>query len=308
MPAGLGPGGPGVCHDLRCAEPFAWQPLFRALAAHAVPGLERAEYDDGGARVERLIPAASGPALVRVRFGRPDAVEVELSLAPETPAAMLVQEEAAVLASVRRWLDLDADPAVVDPFLSDFDLLAPLVAACPGLRVPGSVDGFETAVQTVLGQQVSLAAARTFGARLAASFGDAGRDGLRAFPAPEQLAAVPPPELQSAVGLTHSRARTVAALAAAAASGLDISAEADPGPTRAALLALPGIGPWTADYLAVRVFGDRDAYPADDLVLKRALGVTTARAAAALSEPWRPWRAYALFHLWTGAAYGTARS
>lgn len=298
-----------VRHELSCAEPFAWQPLFRALAAHAVPGLERAEYDgDGGAWVERLVPALSGPALVRVRFGRPGMVEVDLSLAPEAPAETLGQEEAAVLALMRRWLDLDADPAVIDPFLSGFDLLAPLVAAAPGLRVPGSVDGFETAVQTVLGQQVSLAAARTFGARLVMACGGEERNGLRSFPAADRLAAVPTPDLQAAVGLTHARARTVTALAEAAASGLSIGNASDPGATRAALLALPGIGPWTADYLAVRVFGDRDAYAADDLVLKRALGVTTARAAAALSEPWRPWRAYALFHLWTGAAYGAARS
>lgn len=296
-----------VRHQLSCAEPFAWQPLFRALAAHAVPGLERAEYDGDGAWLERLVPASSGAAMVRIRFGRPGAVEVELSLAPETPADRLQQEEAAVLALVRRWLDLDADPAVIDPFLSGFSLLAPLVAASPGLRVPGSVDGFETAVQTILGQQVSLAAARTFGARLVAACGTVERNGLRAFPSPERLAELPPSDLQAAVGLTHTRARTVTALAEAAASGLVISAVADPARTRTALLALPGIGPWTADYLAVRVFGDRDAYPADDLVLKRALGVTTARAAAALSEPWRPWRAYALFHLWTGAAYGTAR-
>ncbi|WP_104053415.1 MULTISPECIES: DNA-3-methyladenine glycosylase [unclassified Arthrobacter] len=297
-----------VRHVLPCAEPFAWQPLFRALAAHAVPGVERAEYDDGGAWVERLVPAPSGPALVRVRFGHPGAVEAELSLDGATPAKARGQEEAAVLALVRRWLDLEADPAVIDPFLSGFDLLAPLVAVSRGLRVPGSVDGFETAVQTVLGQQVSLAAARTFGARLAASYGGAERDGLRAFPSPEELAAVPPSELQLAVGLTHARARTVTALAGAVASGLEISPEADAGSTRSALLALPGVGPWTADYLAVRVFGDRDAYPADDLVLKRALGVATARAAAALSEPWRPWRAYALFHLWTAAAYGAART
>ena len=298
-----------VRRELACTPPFAWQPLFRALAAHAVPGVERAEYDDdGGAWVQRLVPAPSGPALVCIRFGRADAVEVELTPAPETPAAQAGREEAAVLALVAQWLDLAADPGVIDRFLSGFELLAPLVAAAPGLRVPGSVNGFETAVQTVLGQQVSLAAARTFGSRLAAAFGSAGQDGLRAFPSPERLAAVSPPDLQAAVGLTHSRARTVAALADAAASGLVISGGVDPGATRAALLALPGIGPWTADYLAVRVFGDRDAYPADDLVLKRALGVTTGRAAAALSEPWRPWRAYALFHLWTGAAYGAARS
>lgn len=298
-----------ISRELPCAEPFAWQPLFRALAAHAVPGLERAEDNgDGGAWVQRLVPAPSGPALVRVRFGRPGVVDVELTLAAGTPAEAHAREEAEVLALLRRWLDLDAEPAVIDSFLSGFPLLAPLVAASPGLRVPGSVNGFETAVQTVLGQQVSLAAARTFGSRLVASFGGPERDGLRAFPEPEQLAAVPPSDLQEAVGLTHSRARTVTALADAAASGLVLGSEADQEVVRAALLALPGIGPWTADYLAVRVLGDRDAYPADDLVLKRALGVATGRAAAAMSEPWRPWRAYALFHLWTAAAYGAARN
>ncbi|MET4060438.1 3-methyladenine DNA glycosylase/8-oxoguanine DNA glycosylase [Arthrobacter sp. UYP6] len=190
---------------------------------------------------------ASGPALIRVRFGRPGAVDVELSLAPEAHAGgsaqTLVREEAAVLSLLRCWLDLDADPAVVDDFLSGFDLLAPLEAASPGLRVPGAVDGFDTAVQTVLGQQVSLAAARTFGSRLGASFGGAERDGLRTFPSPEQLAAVPASELQSAVGLTHARTRTVAALAKTAAAGLVIRAGADSGTTRAAYGATRGIRP-----------------------------------------------------------------
>ncbi|MBP3035597.1 DNA-3-methyladenine glycosylase 2 family protein [Arthrobacter sp. zg-ZUI100] len=301
LSAGLQP--PAVRHLLPCAEPFAWQPLFRALAAHAVPGLEETGHDDGGAWVRRLVSGPAGPALVRVRFGRPGIVEAELALAPGTPEDAVPGQEAAVLAAVRRWLDLDADPAQIDPFLAGFDLLAPLVAANPGLRVPGSVDGFETAVQTILGQQVSLAAARTFGSRLVASFGGAELHGFRAFPSAGQLAAVGPTALQAQVRITHSRARTIISLAEAVAGGLALDTATEPLATRAALLALPGIGPWTADYLAVRVFGDRDAYPADDLVLKRALGVTTARAARDLSEPWRPWRAYALFHLWTGAAY-----
>ena len=195
---------------------------------------------------------------------------------------------------------------MTDPFLAGFELLEPLVRRHPGLRVPGSTDGFETAVLTVLGQQVSLAAARTFGARLVAAFGGPGPAGFSTFPAPESLARVPAAEIQAAARITHARARTVSALARAAADGLALHPGADRAAARRGLLALPGIGPWTADYLAVRVLGDRDAYPADDLVLKRALGVRTGREAAQLSQPWRPWRSYALFHLWTAAAYAPA--
>ena len=275
--------------------PFAWEPLAGALQAHAVPGLERVTRTDDGAAVERLLRGASGPVAVTVTLGEAGAV---LDL-PALPA----DEEAALVAVVRAWLDLDADPGVVDPFLARFEVLEPLVNRHPGLRVPGSTDGFETGVQTVLGQQVSLAAARTFGARLISAFGEPGPAGLSAFPTAERLAAVPAASIQAAVRITHGRARTLAALAEAVASGLPLHPGAEPGTVRAGLLALPGIGPWTADYLAVRVLGDRDAYPADDLVLKRALGVGTGREAALLSQPWRPWRSYALFHLWTRAAY-----
>ncbi|MDM7991230.1 AlkA N-terminal domain-containing protein [Arthrobacter sp. zg-Y877] len=283
---------------LQHRTPFAWEPLANALQAHAVPGLERVTRTDGGATVERLLAAGSAPVAAAVHFGDAGVV-LDLPGLPEP-------EEAALTAIVRAWLDLDADPAVVDPFLAGFELLEPLVRRHPGLRVPGSTDGFETGVQTVLGQQVSLAAARTFGSRLVAAFGEPGPAGLSAFPSAERLAAVPAADIQSAVRITHARARTVSALAGAVAGGLPLHAGAEPGAVRAGLLALPGIGPWTADYLAVRVLGDRDAYPADDLVLKRALGVGSGREAARLSQPWRPWRSYALFHLWTSAAYAPA--
>jgi AraC family transcriptional regulator of adaptative response / DNA-3-methyladenine glycosylase II len=171
------------------------------------------------------------------------------------------------------------------------------------LRVLGSVDGFETAVLTVLGQQVSLAAARTFGGRFVGAFGAPVEGEFLAFPDPDAVAAQSPEDIQKAVGLTTARARTVHTLATAAANGLDLSWDADPVQFRQELLALPGIGPWTADYLTVRILGDRDAFVPDDLVLKRALGVSSGKEAAALSERWRPWRAYALFHLWTKEAF-----
>ena len=167
----------------------------------------------------------------------------------------------------------------------------------------GSVDGFETAVLTVLGQQVSLGAARTFGGRFVSAFGAPVQGDFLAFPDPDMVAAQSTEGIQKAVGLTTARARTVHTLATAAANGLDLSWNADPVQFRRELLALKGIGPWTADYLTVRILGDRDAFVPDDLVLKRALGVSTAKEAAALSERWRPWRAYALFHLWTKEAF-----
>ncbi|WP_242676867.1 AlkA N-terminal domain-containing protein [Rhodococcus sp. ABRD24] len=269
--------------------------MLGALAAHAVDGLERHDGDTGAHT--RVVPAEHGPALVTVEFDAPDHVSAAVLPAhtDDVPHVLLL---------VRRWLDLDADPATVDAALLNHPTLAPHVAARPGLRVLGSVDGFETAVLTVLGQQVSLSAARTFGSRLVAAFGDSTDfDGFTSFPAPETLAGLDPSVVQQTVGLTGARARTVQALAAAAADGLHLGPDADPHEFRTGLLALPGIGPWTVDYLSVRVLGDRDAYPSGDLVLRRALGVKTPREAAAASESWRPWRAYALFHLWTAQAF-----
>ncbi|MFZ3415353.1 DNA-3-methyladenine glycosylase family protein [Arthrobacter sp. 3Tela_A] len=286
-------------HRLPAQEPFPWIPLVRSLAAHAVPGLESVQFDGAAASVTRLLPAPGGPrlgspVLAESGFGAPYSVTVRL--AGGDPA-----DDAALLAGLRRWLDLDAPAAAVDGFLSGFPVLAPLVRARPGLRIPGAVDPWETAVLTVLGQQVSLAAARTFGSRLVAEFGTPGPGGFRLFPTPQRLAGTSAGELQSAVRITGSRARTIQALAEAAAGGLQVAGTG--AGTRAALLALPGIGPWTVDYLEVRAAANRDAFVPGDLVLRRALGVEHPREAAALAEPWRPWRAYALFHLWTAAAY-----
>ncbi len=284
-----------VALDLSFRPPFTTAPMLGALAAHAVDGLEHHDPDTG--THTRVVPAPHGPAVVSVRFDGTDhvAATVRVSHPDDVPHVETV---------VRRWLDLDADPQAIDAALSTHPALADHVAARPGLRVLGSVDGFETAVLTVLGQQVSLSAARTFGSRFVTAFGTPTEfDGFVSFPEPEQLAGLDPLVVQKAVGLTGARARTVQALAAAAADGLCLGPDADPAEFRARLLALPGIGPWTVDYLSVRVLGDRDAYPSGDLVLRRALGVKTPREAATASEPWRPWRAYALFHLWTSQAF-----
>lgn len=279
--------------------PITLDPLLRTIAAHAVPGVEECDVAERSHR--RVV--RDGALVVTVDWGRPG----ELLLAA-TGRRGPVTVDAELVALVRRWLDLDCAAAEVGAHLVTSPLLGPLVAARPGLRVLGSTDGFETAVMTVLGQQVSLAAARTFGGRLVAGLGRAAPAGMRAFPIAAAVAATAPEELRAMVGLTRARAATVVGLAQAVVDGqVRLGGEVaagDPTAARAALLAIPGIGPWTADYLALRLFGDRDAYPADDLVLKRALGVGTGRAAAAQSGDWAPLRAYAVTHLWTQAVYG----
>lgn len=267
-----------------------------------------------GRRHSRVVDGgAGGHVVLTVEWGDPG----ELTLSATGTGGPVAVDDGLV-ALVRRWLDLDldCDVAAVDAHLGTSELLGPLVRRRPGLRVLGSTDGFETAVMTVLGQQVSLAAARTFGGRLVAGLGRPAPAGLRAFPRPAVIAAMEAADLREMVGLTRARAATVVSLARAVADGVvhlgeaagemagECAAGVDMVRARAALLAVPGIGPWTADYLALRLFDDRDAYPADDLVLKRALGVTSGRAAAALSGDWAPLRAYAVTHLWTQAVYG----
>lgn len=280
--------------------PLAVEPLLAFLAAHAVPGVER---HNGPARVHtRLVPAPHGPALVRVAFPAAGGDHVDLTCEAAHP-----DDVAHVVARVRSWLDLDTDTTGAEELLAADPVLAPAVAARPGLRVPGSVDGTETALLAVLGQQVSLAAARTFAARLLDAFGTVGPGGLRWLPDPAVLATAGPEQLQRATGVTHARARTLHVVAAAAADGLSLDAcPGDPdsrAATRRALLALPGIGPWTADYVGLRCLRDPDAFLPGDLVLRRVLGVRTPREADRLAEPWRPYRGYALLHLWTGAVF-----
>ncbi|HET6909847.1 MAG TPA: AlkA N-terminal domain-containing protein, partial [Mycobacteriales bacterium] len=209
-----------------------------------------------------------------------------------------LRDVAAVVAQLRRLFDLDADPIAVDETLGPDPLLAASVQRHPGLRVPGCVDGFELAVRAVLGQQVSVGAARTFGGRLVRSCGTplpAPNGSLtHAFPTAAQVAEAD----LAAVGLTTSRAATLRALAAAVADGdVEIDAVADRDEVRRRLLSIPGIGPWTADYVAMRALGDPDAFPATDLVLRRRLATVPPDAPLR----WRPWRAYAAMHLWTMA-------
>jgi AraC family transcriptional regulator, regulatory protein of adaptative response / DNA-3-methyladenine glycosylase II len=201
-----------------------------------------------------------------------------------------------VISRARAMLDLDAEPMAINAALHE---------AFPhgdGLRVPGTVDGFELAVRAVLGQQITVAAARTLGSRLVAAFGEpiaTPIEGLdRLFPTPAAVAAASGDALGQ-LGIVRQRQAALQAIAREVAAGkLALHAGADVPSTIAALQELPGIGAWTAQYIAMRALRWPDAFPAGDVALQKALGVTTARAASESSQAWRPWRSYAVLRAW----------
>ena len=286
---------------LSYAPPYDWRAMIDFLAARAIPGVEAVEPDrymrtielDGARGTIEVTQAKQQPALaVTIRF----------------PS---VRALPAIVARVRRVFDLGADVRAIAAHLSEDPTMAPLVAARPGLRVPGAWDAFELAVRAILGQQITVGAARSLAARLVSVHGEplnvpAGRAASRlaaltaVFPGPERLATADLAHL----GMPRARIAALSALAAAAAAdsnllrgeqGLDAAA--------ARLTALPGIGAWTAQYIAMRAFGEPDAFPAGDIGLLRAMvGPDGTRPTpAALLEhanAWRPWRAYAAQHLW----------
>ena len=266
-------------------EPMDLGATLDFLGAHAIAGLE--SYTDGV--FSRVLRAPGGAALVSLAAGE-HAVTCRVRL---HDASDLVT----VVSRVRRLLDVDADPVAVDAVLGADDALAPLVRKRAGLRAPGAVDGFETAVRTVVGQQISLAGARTVLARILQAHGDEAFDGepWRLFPTDAALAALDPATLP----MPRSRGRSVQALARASASGdLDLDPGADRDEIRARLLAVPGIGAWSADYLRMRAVSDPDVLLGTDLVVRKAandLGIDIADGRPA----WAPWRSYATHHLWT---------
>ncbi|HEY8302643.1 MAG TPA: AlkA N-terminal domain-containing protein, partial [Jatrophihabitans sp.] len=253
------------------------------LGAHAVPGLE--SYADGA--YTRVLRGPGGPALVSVRPG-------DAALAC-TVRLHDTRDLVTVVARVRRLFDLDADPVATDTALSVDPALAPLLLKRPGLRAPGSVDGFETAMRTIVGQQISVRGARTVLGRIVAEHGAPAFEGesRRLFPSAETIAALDPVTLP----MPRSRGRTVVALAAAAADGLELDPGADRDEMRARLLAMPGIGPWTADYLRMRTMSDPDVLLTSDLVVRRAAADLEVDLRGGRPD-WAPWRSYATYHLW----------
>jgi AraC family transcriptional regulator of adaptative response / DNA-3-methyladenine glycosylase II len=272
--------------------PFGYEGAFGHLAAGAVPGCE--EVRDGAYRRSLRLPSGSGV--------------VTLTPAVDHVRCLLVLDDfrdlTTAIARCRRLLDLDADPeAVVDALSRDPDL-CPVVAKAPGQRIPRTVDEAELAVRAVLGQQVSTKAARTHAARLVTAYGRPINDPAGAlthtFPSVEELADIDPVHL----AVPKARQRSLSALLAGLAYGtvvLDSGSEWES--ARKQLLALPGIGPWTAEVIAMRGLGDPDAFPASDLGLRMAakqLGLPTDEPTLLEhSARWRPWRSYAVQHLWT---------
>lgn len=255
-------------------EPYDADGVFAFLAARAIPGLEVADESS----YTRLVP---GGTITLTPLDGHIALDATISDTRQLPR---------IVARCRRMLDLDADPGAISEQLGETSLRA-LVEARPGLRVPGAFDGFELAIRAVVGQQVSVKGARTLLGRIVAR---AGADGL--FPMPEQLAEAD----LTGLGLTNRRIATMRDLAGRIAEGeIDLDGGQDPAHAVAALLEVPGIGPWTASYIALRALRDPDAWPTGDLVLDKrmvALGIPRDHI-----ERWRPWRAYAALHLWSSS-------
>lgn len=281
-----------VTVTLAYRAPFDHAILLRFFAQRAIPGIEAVDAL-GLRRTLRAGVVAPEAGWIEANFD-PMRNRVRLRFAPALAGA-----SARVVAAARRWLDLDAAPAHIDTALAN-------LPGAPGIRLPGSVDGFEIAVRAVLGQQITIAAARTLGSRLVMRFGEPAvtpwTDLAHRFPAPEQLAVAALGDV-AGLGIVRQRAAALIALAKAWPDLEPLMAPpAAPEGFIAALCELPGIGPWTAHYIAMRALGWPDAFPPKDVAVLKAMqrrfGIADQRGADARAEAWRPWRVYAVLRLW----------
>lgn len=285
------PAGGPLTVRLACREPFDGDALLSFLALRAVPGVESVD----GATYRRSLRLARGLGVVSITVSG-DTVSCALTLDDVADAQAAVQR-------TRRLLDLDCDPATIRDHLSADPLLAPLLLKRPGLRAPGHPDGTELLVRAVLGQQVSVAGARTLAARIVAAHGEPLAEPVggvtHAFPSAATIAGLSPQDF----AMPRARGAALIDACAKVADGtLVLDAGSDRSEAAAALQAVRGIGPWTAGYVAMRALGDPDVFLPSDLGVHHALAAlgvdATPRGAAALAEAWRPWRSYALHHLW----------
>ena len=278
--------------QLSWRPPFDWAGMLTFLAARAMKGVERVD-DDAYLRTVRLGAHRGWIRVTNAPERRTLLVELTHSLVPVLPA---------LLGRLRHLFDLSARPDVIAAQLARDPRLSDAVARNPGLRVPGAFDGFELGVRAILGQQITVKGATTLAGRFAGAFGEpietphAGLD--RLSPGAQSIAAVKE-EVVAALGIVRARARSIVALAEAVASGrLTLEPGADPDGAMERLVALPGIGAWTAHYIAMRALRWPDAFPKEDVVLRKRLGGVSAARAEELSQGWRPWRSYATLHLW----------
>ncbi len=269
-------------------QPFAGAELLGFLGVRAIPGIE--SWD--GETYRRTLSLPDGHGVASIRAAQ-DHVAASLRLDSWNDLAVAVQR-------LRRLLDLDADPTAVDEILSGERAFAPLVHAVPGRRAPASVDPYETAIRAVVGQQVSVAGARTVAGRIVEAVGEtlAIDDELtHVFPSPDRLRDAPDEHFS----MPSSRRDTIRRVAGAVADDvLCLNAGVDVEDARISMLALKGIGPWTADYVAMRGLGDPDRFLPSDLGVKHALAALDVDPVTV--QRWSPWRSYAVHHLWASLA------
>jgi AraC family transcriptional regulator of adaptative response / DNA-3-methyladenine glycosylase II len=286
----------GFRFRLAYRPPFDWSRHLEYLAPRAIPGVEQAA--DGAYR--RTFRVGEQPGVLEVRRAPDGGPALELRITPVEPEHL-----PALIERARRVFDLGADPEVIRGHLRRDPTLRPWVDRCSALRVPGAWNGFELAMRAIIGQQISVAAATTITGRVASRWGEPLDDGTHVvFPRPEALVDA---DLAS-IGVPRARGETLRRLARAVASGaLSLEPGADPETVRETLLAIPGIGDWTAQYVALRALGEPDAFPASDLGLLRSPAAGDVKGPRELlerAEAWRPWRGYAAIVLWR--AYGAA--
>ncbi|MHB1225402.1 MAG: AlkA N-terminal domain-containing protein [Gemmatimonadaceae bacterium] len=284
--------------QLTYRPPFDWEGTLRFLGTRAMSGVELVT----GHAYLRTVRLGDHRGWIEVRH-RPERRTLVVGLAHSLTPVLPV-----LLGRLRHVFDLAARPDVIAGFLSRSAVLADAVARNPGLRVPGAFDGFELAVRAILGQQITVRAATTIAGRLVDAFGEpiaTPREGLtRLAPTAARIAAASVDEVAS-LGISRARAESIIGLAREVAEGrLVLEAGADPERTMARLVRLPGIGAWTAHYIAMRALRWPDAFPKEDVVVRKMLGGVTAAGAEELSRAWSPWRGYAVLHLWRAAADG----
>ncbi len=270
---------------LQYREPFDWKSLLLFLRARSIAGVE----DVGDDWYRRVVRVGQEVGWVEVTPGPRLRVMISDSLRVVAPQVRKL---------ITHLMDLDCDPLQVSR------VLGTLSAPRPGLRLPGAVDGFEIAIRAIVGQQVSVAAARTLMGRFVAALGSSVETPfpeLRfAFPTATHVASASAEKIRT-LGILPSRAKTIVGLATSVAEGrLRLEHGVDVEEKLAGLGSLDGIGDWTGQYIAMRALGWRDGFPHSDLILRKALGLEKAREVLAAGEAWRPFRGYAVMHLWKG--------
>ncbi len=281
--------------QLTYRAPYDWEGILDFLRVRSMKDVELVT-EDSYVRTVRLGKNTGWIRVTHAPAKRALMVEFTHSLTQALPA---------LLGRLRNVFDLTARPDLITAHLMKDPILGPSVAKNPGLRVPGAFDGFELVIRAILGQQITVRAATTIAGRFAGAFGE---EIVTPFPELTRLSPLAEPVAAATVddvarlGIVSARSKSIIALAQAFHTGaLALDAGTDPQAAIARLEALPGIGPWTAQYIAMRALRWPDAFPKEDIVVRNRLGGVSAKQAEELSQPWRPWRSYAVLHLWRGA-------